>query len=126
MQIDRTSLNYIYDVVIYDWAYGKLEILRVYILILTQENRDKVLKKVESFENVQEFEAYIENGKNAVNYLCNFEQMNSDEYIYRYVFQKQDEEFIPLFLAENSFEELEARFAKDEVVQCVRVDDMPF
>jgi len=59
--IDKSSLNYIYDVVIYDFAYGKLEILRVYILVLTKENRDKVLKKVESFENVQEFESYIEN-----------------------------------------------------------------
>jgi hypothetical protein len=126
LTIDKTSLNYIYDVAVYDMVYGKLEILRIYILMLTRKNRDDVVEKVESFENVQEFEAYIENNDNGIKYLCNYEPINSDEYIYRYVFQKRDEEFISLFLQENSFEELEARFVKEEVVECVKEDDIPF
>jgi len=110
MTIDDTLFNYIYEVTIYDHNYGKLEILRTYILLLTKKNRDEVLRKVKSLENVQEFEKYIENDSNGIKFLSNYEPMNTDEYIYRYVFQDRDEEFIPLFLEENSFEELEAMF----------------
>ena len=126
MEITKSSLNYIYDVSIYDYAYGKLEILRTYILVLTRKNRDEVLKKVESLEDVQEFEAYIEDKKNNVKYLCNFDPLNSDEYIYKYVFQDRDEEFIPLVLAENRFEELEARFTKEEVLPEFNDEEIPF
>ncbi len=83
MQVDKTTIKNIYEIMICDYEHGRLEFLRTYILIFDDEdaNVESELKKLDIITSGEELEIYLESKEYTFKYLINYDHISTEEFL---------------------------------------------
>jgi len=129
MEIIKTTLKNLYEVTIYDYIEGKLEILRTHVIFVESNIEQKFLKEIEAFTCGEELCTYFE--ENKLHFLINYDPIETDEFLYEELFLQENKEFLSLVLKYNCINDIKSLKDTKETSKSVEVhfvpeDEIPF
>ena len=129
MEIIKTTLNNLYEVTIYDYIEGKLEILRTHVIFVESNIEKKFLKEIEALTCGEELSMYLEEKK--LHFLTNYDPIETDKFLYEELFLQENREFLSLVVKYNSINDLESlndaqQTLESDKVHFVPEDEIPF
>jgi hypothetical protein len=129
MEIIKTTLENLYEVTIYDYIEGKLELLRTQVIFVELNIEQKFLKEIEALTCGEELSTYLEE-KN-LHFLTNYDPIETDAFLYEELFLQENKEFLSLVLKYNSINDVESlkdtqQTLESDKVHFVPEDEIPF
>ena len=129
MEIIKTTLKNLYEVTIYDYIEGKLELLRTHVIFVELNIEQNFLKEIEALSCGEELSTYLEEKK--LHFLTNYDPVETDKFLYEELFLQENKEFFSLVLKYNSINDLESlndtqQTLESDKVHFVPEDEIPF
>jgi len=129
MEIIKTILKNLYEITIYDYIEGSLEILRTHVIFVESNTEQKVLKEIEALSCGEALNTYLEEKK--LHFLTNYDPIETDEFLYEELFLQENKDFLSLVLKYNSINDVESlkgiqETLKSDKVHFVPEDEIPF
>jgi len=129
MEITKTTLKNLYEVTIYDYIEGSLEILRTHVIFVELTMEQRVLKEIEALSCGQELSTYLKEKK--LYFSTNYDPIETDKFLYEELFLQENKEFLSLVLKYNSLNDIESLKDTEETLESGKVhfvpeDEIPF
>jgi len=128
METTKTTLKNLYEITIYDYIEGSLEILRTHVIFVESNTEQRVLKEIEALSYGKELSTYLEEKK--LHFLTNYDPIETDAFLYEELFLQENKEFLSLVLKYNTINDVESLKGKEQTLESevyfVAEDEIPF
>ena len=129
MEIIKTTLKNLYEVTIYDYIEGKLELLRTHVIFVELNIEQNFLKEIEALSCGEELSTYLEEKK--LHFLTNYDPIYTEKFLSEELFLQENKEFLSLVLKYNSINDLESlkdtqQTLESDKVHFIPEDEIPF
>ena len=129
MEITKTTLKNLYEVTIYNYIEGRLEILRSHVIFVESNAEQRVLEEIEALSYGEELAIYLEEKK--LHFLTNYDPIETDRFLYEELFLQESKEFLSLVLNYNSLDDIKSLKDTEQILENNKVhfvpeDEIPF